>query len=87
LIGVSFQQVYKYENDTNRGSSGRLSLIAQALGVDAGYFFDGMGGDEMFRRRSARDRGVFPGGAEPAEERHAGFIEFSRCQGTASPRW
>ena len=49
MIGVSFQQTYKYERGTNRSSSGRLCRIAQALGVDAGYFFDGMGGDEMFR--------------------------------------
>ena len=32
-IGVSFQQVQKYENGTNRIGSGRLSLLAAALGV------------------------------------------------------
>jgi transcriptional regulator with XRE-family HTH domain len=49
LIGVSFQQVYKYEKGTNRVSSGRLYLIAQVLGVDVGYFFEGIGGDETFK--------------------------------------
>ena len=49
LIGVSFQQVYKYERGTNRVSAGGLYLIAQALGVDVGYFFGGIGGDAPFR--------------------------------------
>ena len=49
LIGVSFQQMYKYERGTNRVSSGRLYVIGQVLGVDVGYFFEGIGGDETFR--------------------------------------
>jgi transcriptional regulator with XRE-family HTH domain len=46
LIGVSFQQVYKYETGNNRVSSGHLYTIAQALGVDVGHFFEGMGRDD-----------------------------------------
>jgi transcriptional regulator with XRE-family HTH domain len=49
LIGVSFQQVYKYEQGTNRISAGRLYQIAQALGTDVRYFFEGIGGDAPFR--------------------------------------
>ena len=37
-IGVSFQQVQKYEKGTNRVGSARLVEIARILEVDTGYF-------------------------------------------------
>ncbi|MCS6877301.1 MAG: helix-turn-helix domain-containing protein [Geminicoccaceae bacterium] len=40
LIGVTYQQAHKYETGINRISAGRLYQIAQALGVDIGYFFE-----------------------------------------------
>ena len=40
LIGVTYQQAHKYETGINRISAGRLYQIAQALGVDIGYFYD-----------------------------------------------
>jgi transcriptional regulator with XRE-family HTH domain len=40
-LGVTFQQVQKYENGTNRIGAGRLQRIAQLLGVEPGYFFRG----------------------------------------------
>jgi transcriptional regulator with XRE-family HTH domain len=49
LIGVTYQQAHKYEKGINRIAAGRLFTIAQALGVDVGYFFDGMDGDRTFR--------------------------------------
>src|ERR1041385_7521991 len=39
LIGVTYQQAHKYEKGINRIAAGRLFTIAQALGVDVGYFF------------------------------------------------
>jgi len=45
LIGVTYQQAHKYEKGINRIASGRLYRIAQALGVEIGYFFEGMGRD------------------------------------------
>ena len=39
-LDVSFQQVQKYENGTNRISAGRLQQIADFLGVTPGYFFE-----------------------------------------------
>jgi len=38
-IGVTFQQVQKYENGTNRISSSRLENIAATLGVPVSTFF------------------------------------------------
>ena len=42
LIGVTYQQAHKYENGMNRVAAGRLYSIAQALGVEVGYFFEGL---------------------------------------------
>jgi|SRR5580704_6481288 transcriptional regulator with XRE-family HTH domain len=38
-IGVTFQQVQKYENGRNRIGAGRLSRIAEVLEVPASFFF------------------------------------------------
>ena len=40
-LGISFQQIQKYENGSNRVSAGRLFEIAQRLSVSLDYFFDG----------------------------------------------
>jgi transcriptional regulator with XRE-family HTH domain len=39
-IGVTFQQVQKYEKGVNRVGAGRLERIASALSVPVGFFFD-----------------------------------------------
>ena len=41
-IGVTFQQVQKYENGANRVSASNLYKMAKAMGVDVGFFYDGM---------------------------------------------
>jgi transcriptional regulator with XRE-family HTH domain len=41
-LGLSFQQVQKYENGTNRVSASRQSAIADALGVTISFFFADM---------------------------------------------
>jgi len=40
-LGVSFQQVQKYENGTNRVGSGRLYQIAAILGLHVSTLFKG----------------------------------------------
>jgi transcriptional regulator with XRE-family HTH domain len=40
-LGVSFQQVQKYEKGVNRVRAARLSQIAAILGVPVGFFYDG----------------------------------------------
>lgn len=42
LLGVTFQQVQKYERGTNRMGSSRLWDIAQVLDVGIDFFFDDM---------------------------------------------
>ena len=40
-LGLTFQQVQKYEKGTNRIGASRLKQISQVLGVPIGFFFDG----------------------------------------------
>jgi len=40
-IGVSFQQIQKYEKGVNRISASRLNRVARCLGVEPGYFYGG----------------------------------------------
>jgi len=41
LLGLTFQQVQKYEKGVNRVSAGRLFEMSSAMGVPITYFFDG----------------------------------------------
>ena len=45
-VGVTFQQIQKYENGTNRASAGRLQQIAGALGMPLSAFFDTVSGED-----------------------------------------
>jgi transcriptional regulator with XRE-family HTH domain len=47
MIGVSTQQVHKYETATDRVSAGLLYLFAQALETPVTYFFEGLGGQQI----------------------------------------
>lgn len=42
-IGVTFQQIQKYERGINRMGASRLFDFAKALGVQISYFFEGYG--------------------------------------------
>ena len=41
-IGVTFQQIQKYESGTNRVGASNLFKISQSLGVDVSFFFQGL---------------------------------------------
>ena len=42
MIGVTYQQVHKYERGINRISAGRLYEITRVLNVPITYFFEGL---------------------------------------------
>ncbi len=42
LLGLTFQQVQKYEKGVNRIGAGRLFEIARILGVPIHYFYEGV---------------------------------------------
>lgn len=45
VFNISFQQVQKYENGSNRIAASKLYVMAEKLGVTVGYFFEGLEDD------------------------------------------
>ncbi|MFZ1469650.1 MAG: helix-turn-helix transcriptional regulator [Paracoccaceae bacterium] len=45
-VGIKFQQIQKYETGMNRVSASRLWDIADALGVQIAFFFEGLSEDQ-----------------------------------------
>jgi transcriptional regulator with XRE-family HTH domain len=69
-VGLTFQQVQKYERGANRVSASRLWEIAGALQVGIGYFYDGLPepteGDKAPVRRDVEDLLLINDGPELA---------------------
>jgi transcriptional regulator with XRE-family HTH domain len=42
ILGVTFQQIQKYEKGVNRVAASRLFELSGALGVPVSYFFEGL---------------------------------------------
>src|SRR5262245_36303116 len=73
-LGITFQQIQKYERGVNRVTGGRLRQMARALHVDPAYFFPGDDGNieviklinrpdalrllKAFNRINGKDRGI-----------------------------
>ncbi|PJR12829.1 helix-turn-helix domain-containing protein [Sinorhizobium meliloti] len=55
-IGVTFQQVQKYEKGRNRVGASRLQQIAEALEVQPSYFFDGMPEEAPSREKAGEQK-------------------------------
>ena len=58
-LGLTFQQVQKYEGGANRVSASRLSQIADILGVSISHFFSDLepdGAEPSASDREARER-------------------------------
>jgi transcriptional regulator with XRE-family HTH domain len=68
-VGVTFQQIQKYERAANRVSASKLWELAQALNTGIGYFYDGlaeMQADPSLPRQSMHDFLLTPEGLELA---------------------
>lgn len=87
-LGVSFQQMQKYENGTNRITVGKLALLAKTYGVGFEWFFEGAP-DLNGKKKTTTDWGTeltrLPYGAEIAEalcnlsrERRAMLLNIAR---------
>jgi len=59
-LGITFQQIQKYERGTNRVFASRLYHLARALRVPTAYFFQGLSSED------ASDDTENPGGARSA---------------------
>ena len=49
-LGITFQQIQKYEKGTNRISASRLQQIADVLKVPVSFFFDGASENDQSSR-------------------------------------
>src|SRR5579872_6684982 len=47
LLGLTFQQVQKYEKGVNRIGAGRLFEVSRILGVPIDYFYEGVNGQPI----------------------------------------
>src|SRR5947209_3213716 len=84
-IGLTFQQIQKYEKGTNRIGTSRLQQIGRVLEVPTSYFFEGApGGSQRDRRR--RFAQAHAGKAEAGEGGGTAntFLELLGAQGTDS---
>lgn len=76
-IGVTFQQVQKYETGTNRVGASNLLRIARALGVEVAYFFEGApdSPDPAARRAPGLNDPRTDAGIDPVRSREAIELE------------
>ena len=72
-LGITFQQIQKYEKGVNRIGSGRLYTIASILGVEIDYFFEGLSPEESAL------------GAAYAQGLGIGFLREDDCDFKADP--
>lgn len=81
-IGVSFQQLQKYENGFNRISASRLFLVAQVMEVPIVYFFSDVQGAEKVIGKSpyslAEKRSIYTPQKTPRASQREN-LELSRC--------
>lgn len=67
-VGLTFQQIQKYERGANRIGSGRLYEFSRILGVPISYFFEDMSGDlQTYAEKGTKKGKPIPAGAPEAE--------------------
>ncbi|MEM6463159.1 MAG: helix-turn-helix domain-containing protein, partial [Pseudomonadota bacterium] len=54
-LGITFQQIQKYEKGTNRVGASRLQNISSILNVPVAFFFEDAPGDPSTGKSSASD--------------------------------
>lgn len=67
ILGLSFQQVQKYESGANRIAASRLYNICLSLEVEVGYFFEGLGEEYSSSELSAEQENRLMTGREALE--------------------
>ena len=75
-VGLTFQQIQKYERGANRMGSSRLYEFAKVLDVPVSYFFDEMPSNALSSRlMSGRGRKGFGEAATPFEQQKDPLIK------------
>ncbi|BDG73489.1 helix-turn-helix domain-containing protein [Roseomonas fluvialis] len=68
MLGLSFQQVQKFERGKDRIAASRLYEIANALNVPISFFFDAIPAEDAGQATSADDLPAAPAGDERLKE-------------------
>lgn len=71
-LGLTFQQVQKYERGANKVGASRLFEMSKVLEVPIGFFFDGMSGESRTNT--------------PVVHNHVGFAEAPATFGGPPPK-
>jgi transcriptional regulator with XRE-family HTH domain len=79
-LGVSFQQIQKYEKGTNRISVGSLFTLASLYKLPASWFFDGLQNNPQATSDVSTKLLAQPHGAELAES----FLAIKSASGRAA---
>ncbi len=83
-LGVTFQQVQKYERGTSRVGSSRLFEISRVLEVPVSYFFEEVEADGEdavpVRRATAKAATVPPQAVDPTERRETFKLVRAYCR-------
>ncbi|WP_449230770.1 helix-turn-helix domain-containing protein [Azospirillum doebereinerae] len=80
-IGLTFQQVQKYERGSNRISAGTLYRLGQVLDVPVSFFFDAYD-DDATSRRNARTDDSAPSTDSQISRREARLLRLWRAAPT-----
>ena len=78
-VGVSFQQIQKYENGMNRISASRLWVISLVLGRPISWFFEGIGkrkrkGDDLLAKRETLQLVRYLSACGPDVQKHLAAV-------------
>ena len=74
-VGVTFQQIQKYENGMNRISASKLWVISLVLGRPISWFFEGIGerkrkGDDILTKRETLQLVRYFSACDPDVQKH-----------------
>ena len=84
---MTYQQAHKYEKGINRIAAGRLYTMAQALGVEVGFFYDGINAEPgAFAPTAKQRRAGSPVQLGPCARRLRGFKMTCNPRGTCRGR-
>jgi len=74
-LGLTFQQLQKYERGSNRISASRLYELSHILDVPVPFFFEGLSGDKDSRNRTTDTASA----DDPAQLHKRETLEFVRA--------
>ncbi len=74
-VGLTFQQIQKYENGMNRIAASRLWVISLVLGRPISWFFEGIGkqkrkGDDLLAKRETLKLVRYLSACDPDVQKH-----------------